>query len=62
MTTTPWHERAAELRIDGRAFIDGKRVDAASSARFDCLSPVDGRKLAEVARCGEAEVDAAVAA
>ena len=62
MTTTPWHERAALLRIDGRAFIDGKRVDAASSARLDCLSPVDGRKLAEVARCGEAEVDAAVAA
>ncbi|WP_313704980.1 aldehyde dehydrogenase [Massilia sp.] len=62
MTTTPWHERAAVLRLDGRAFIDGKRVDAASSARFDCLSSVDGRKLAEVARCGEAEVDAAVAA
>jgi len=62
MTTTPWHERAAVLRLDGRAFIDGKRVDAASSARFDCLSPVDGRKLADVARCGEAEVDAAVGA
>ncbi len=62
MTTTPWHERATALRIDGRAVVDGKRVDAASGARFDCLSPVDGRKLAEVARCGEAEVDAAVAA
>lgn len=62
MTTTPWHERATALRIDGRAVVDGKRRDAASGARFDCLSPVDGRKLAEVARCGEAEVDAAVAA
>ncbi len=62
MTTTPWHERATALRIDGRAVVDGKRVDAASGARFDCLSPVDGRKLAEVARCGGAEVDAAVAA
>lgn len=62
MTTTPWYERATALRIDGRAVVDGKRVDAASGARFDCLSPVDGRKLAEVARCGGAEVDAAVAA
>jgi len=61
MTTTPWHERAAALRIDGRAVVNGERVDAASSARFDCISPVDGRKLAEVARCGEADVDAAVA-
>ena len=62
MTTTPWHERAAALRIDGRAVVNGERVDAAAGARFDCISPVDGRKLAEVARCGEADVDAAVAA
>ena len=64
MPTTTWHERAAALRalgIDGRAFIDGKRVDACTGARFDCLSPVDGRKLAEVARCDGRDVDAAVA-
>jgi gamma-glutamyl-gamma-aminobutyraldehyde dehydrogenase/4-guanidinobutyraldehyde dehydrogenase/NAD-dependent aldehyde dehydrogenase len=62
MSTTQWQGRAAELAIDARAFIDGKRVDARSGARFDCLSPVDGRKLAEVARCDGADVDAAVAA
>jgi gamma-glutamyl-gamma-aminobutyraldehyde dehydrogenase/4-guanidinobutyraldehyde dehydrogenase/NAD-dependent aldehyde dehydrogenase len=61
MSTTPWQERAAALRIDARAFIDGKRVDARSGARFDCISPVDGRKLAEAARCGNEDVDAAVA-
>ncbi|MDB5749256.1 MAG: aldehyde dehydrogenase [Massilia sp.] len=60
MPTTTWHERAAELEINGRAFIDGERVDARAKARFDCLSPIDGRKLAEVARCGGADVDAAV--
>jgi acyl-CoA reductase-like NAD-dependent aldehyde dehydrogenase len=60
MTTTSWHDRAAALRIDARAFIDGKRVDARSGARFDCLSPVDGRKLAEAARSDGADVDAAV--
>ena len=62
MSTTTWHDRAASLSIDGRAFIDGKRVDAQSGKRFDCLSPIDGRKLAEVARCEDADVDAAVAA
>lgn len=62
MPTTPWHERAAELTIDGRAFIDGARIGARSGARFDCLSPVDGRMLAEVARCDGQDVDAAVKA
>jgi gamma-glutamyl-gamma-aminobutyraldehyde dehydrogenase/4-guanidinobutyraldehyde dehydrogenase/NAD-dependent aldehyde dehydrogenase len=62
MPTTSWHERAAELTVDGRAFIGGERVDARTKARFDCISPVDGRKLAEAARCGDADVDAAVAA
>ncbi|MBV8635627.1 MAG: aldehyde dehydrogenase family protein, partial [Burkholderiaceae bacterium] len=57
-----WHERAQALKIDGRAFINGERTWAASGNRFDSISPVDGRKLAEVARCETADVDAAVAA
>ncbi|MBQ5961462.1 aldehyde dehydrogenase [Massilia sp. ZL223] len=62
MTTTTWHERAAALNADGRAFIDGWRVDARSGLCFDSLSPVDGRKLAEVARCDVLDVDLAVTA
>ena len=57
-----WHERAQALKIDGRAFINGERVWAKGGARFDSISPVDGRKLADVARCEAADVDAAVAA
>lgn len=60
MSTPSWHDRAAKLAVDGRAFIDGFRVEARSGARFDCLSPVDGRKLAEVARCDAQDADAAV--
>lgn len=60
MSTTSWHARAAGMAFDGRAVIDGFRVDARSGARFDCLSPVDGRKLAEVARCAALDADAAV--
>ena len=54
--------QASALAIEHRAFIDGAYCDAADGAGFDCLSPIDGRRLATVARCGEAEVNRAVAA
>ena len=57
-----WHERAAALKIDGRAFIDGQRVWARSEQQFDDISPIDGRNLGPVARCDGADVDLAVAA
>lgn len=40
-----WHTRAAELAIDGRAFINGERVWAIAGQQFDNLSPIDGRLL-----------------
>ena len=52
----------SEPRFDGRAFINGQRVAAQNGAVFDKHSPVDGRLLTPVARCGEADIDAAVAA
>ncbi len=48
--------------FDGRALIGGQRVAARDGQTFDCISPVDGRVLAQVARCGAADIDAAVAA
>ena len=64
MATTgkDWHERAAALRIDGRAFIGGKRTWAKGERRFDDISPIDARMLAEVARCDALDADLAVAA
>ncbi len=62
MSTIDWHARAAALTIDGRAFINGGRVDAVDGGTFECLSPVDGRRLASVARCQAADVDRAVSA
>ena len=47
---------------DGRALINGQRVVALDGQTFDCFSPVDGRLLTQVARCGQADVDLAVAA
>lgn len=62
MSTRLWHDRATSIKIDGRAVINGKRVDAVSGATFDNISPVNGRKLTQVARCDTADVNAAVIA
>ncbi|MDB5909451.1 MAG: aldehyde dehydrogenase PuuC [Massilia sp.] len=62
MENMSWHERAAALEIDGRAFINGQRVWAASGQAFDKHSPIDGRLLTKVARGDAADIDAAVAA
>ncbi len=57
-----WHARADALQIDGRAVIDGQRIEARDGRQFDKHSPVDGRRLAAVARGQAADVDAAVKA
>ncbi|HXD05135.1 MAG TPA: aldehyde dehydrogenase [Burkholderiaceae bacterium] len=56
-----WRQRAASLKLDGRAFIDGERRHAVGEATFACLSPIDARTLCDVARCTAPDVDAAVA-
>jgi gamma-glutamyl-gamma-aminobutyraldehyde dehydrogenase/4-guanidinobutyraldehyde dehydrogenase/NAD-dependent aldehyde dehydrogenase len=52
----------ATQAYDGRALINGERVAALDGQTFDCTSPVDGRLLTKVARCGQADIDAAVRA
>ncbi|WP_330115082.1 aldehyde dehydrogenase [Pseudomonas sp. JS3066] len=61
LTRADWEERASRLRIEGRAFIQGEYVEAASGDTFDCISPVDGRLLCKVASSGEADAMRAVA-
>jgi len=62
MSTRLWHDRATSIKIDGRALINGERVHAVSGATFDNISPVNGRKLTQVARCDTADVNNAVKA
>jgi 4-guanidinobutyraldehyde dehydrogenase / NAD-dependent aldehyde dehydrogenase len=57
-----WHERAAGLRPEGRAFVNGRYVPAHSGELFDCISPIDGRLLTRVAACDEQDVHTAVSA
>ncbi|MDT3375701.1 aldehyde dehydrogenase [Labrys neptuniae] len=67
MLTTPftrsdWEAKAAALKPEGRAFIDGRYVPALSGKTFTKTSPIDGRVIAEVADCGAEDVEAAVKA
>lgn len=62
LTRDDWLARAAALKPEGRAFIDGDHRAAASGKTFTRLSPIDGKPLAEVARGDSADIDIAVAA
>jgi len=59
-TSQQWHAKAAELSIETRAFLDGKYVDAASGETFACVNPASGEVIAQVASCGQSDVDKAV--
>ena len=65
MASTPtladWTQRAANLTIQGQAFIDGGYQPAHNGETFECVSPIDDRVLSQVASCGQADADQAVA-
>jgi len=61
-TRQDWEQLAAATRPEGRAFINGKLVGAVDGKTFDDVSPINGRVVAQVARCSSADVDAAVKA
>ena len=52
----------AAIRFRDKAFIDGKFVAARSGRTFASVNPATDETLAEVASCGEEEIDLAVAA
>jgi 4-guanidinobutyraldehyde dehydrogenase/NAD-dependent aldehyde dehydrogenase len=60
LTLSDWESKAAQLKIEGRAFVNGAYVSAAADTVFECISPVDGRFLANVASCDAADADHAV--
>ncbi|MAC78315.1 MAG: aldehyde dehydrogenase PuuC [Rhodobacteraceae bacterium] len=56
-----WHDRASALAFEGRMFIDGAYVTAASGEGFASLNPATGEKLTDIAAGGAVDVDRAVA-
>jgi len=61
-TAAGWHARARAVHPSALALINGALVPAQSGETFECISPIDGRRLASVAACDRADVDLAVAA
>jgi acyl-CoA reductase-like NAD-dependent aldehyde dehydrogenase len=57
-----WERHAAALKIEGRAFINGRYVGAQSGRSFEDISPIDGKVIGQIARCEGPDIDAAVAA
>ncbi|MBZ9668671.1 aldehyde dehydrogenase [Mesorhizobium sp. ES1-3] len=57
-----WIGKASAIRFRDGAFIDGKTMPARSGRTFTSINPATGATLAEVASCGEEDIDLAVAA
>ena len=51
---------AQKLKFEGRAFINGKYVNAIDGEKFDTINPATGKKLCSVAKCNYKDVDLAV--
>ncbi|UUD63005.1 aldehyde dehydrogenase [Pseudomonas seleniipraecipitans] len=60
LTRADWEQRAKDLKIETRAFVQGDYQPAQGGATFECLSPVDGRVLGQVASCDLADAELAV--
>lgn len=60
MTTTDWAARGRELSIDGRAVINGRRVDSADGGTVPVISPASLSPLADLTVGTEHDIDLAV--
>ena len=59
-TVTDWRSASSKLAFEGRAFINGRYVDALSGLTRPTFNPANGKALAEVASCGPEDADLAV--
>lgn len=53
---------ASRLTFRNQAFINGQYVPAASGETFECVSPIDGQTVTEIAACDSEDVNRAVTA
>ncbi len=51
---------AKKLKFEGRAFINGKYVNAIDGKKFETINPATEEKLCNVAKCNHKDVDLAV--
>ena len=56
MSTKKYKSIAANLKLEGRAYINGKYVDAIDGAKFETINPATGETLCSVAKCNNKDV------
>ena len=56
------HELVSTLNVPSKAFIDGEFREAVSGEVFETINPATGGVITQVAQCGVADIDRAVAA
>jgi len=60
MKTADYKSIAKKLKFEGRAYINGKYVDAIDGSKFENINPATGETLCSVAKCNHKDVDLAV--
>ena len=60
MTITDYKGIAKKIKFEGRAYINGKYVDAIDGEKFENINPATGETLCSVAKCNHKDVDLAV--
>ena len=57
---TDYKSIANKIKFEGRAFINGKYVEAIDGEKFENINPATGDKLCTVSKCNHKDVDLAV--
>ncbi len=60
MKTADYKSIAKKLKFEGRAYINGKYVDANDGKKFENINPATGETLCSIAKCNHKDVDVAV--
>ncbi|NQW07808.1 MAG: aldehyde dehydrogenase family protein, partial [Candidatus Pelagibacter sp.] len=60
--TINYKKISQNLKFEGRAFIDGKYVEAIDGEKFDNINPATAEVLCTVSKCNHKDVDLAVKA
>ena len=60
MSTEKYKLIANKLKFEGRAYINGKYVDAIDGEKFETINPATDETLCSVAKCNNKDVDLAV--
>ena len=58
--TVDYNTIAKNLKFEGRAFINGKYVEAIDGEKFENINPATGEALCAVSKCNHKDVDLAV--